>query len=321
MMYKLFASACIGLAALGSTPIASADTWPSRPIVLLVPWAPGGSSDTIARILGEDLSRRLNTTVVVENKPGAGGTIGSAQLARAKPDGYTFMLGVSGDQVNAEFLYPNLSYSPSKDIVPVSTVAREAILIAGNAKLPAAGPQDMLALAGKQELSFGTSGIGSTGHLAGELLKRRAHAQLNAIPYKGNAPAITDAIAGHVDMVIASPVAVVEHVRTGSLKALAVTSAERIEQLPDVPTLKESGYDIEVNTWYMVVAPAKTPQDIVERMSAAVRESVASPAVHARITQIGAIPQASTPQEMGALLKDERTVWGKLIQEAGISAQ
>jgi len=321
MKYKKILFACLGLAALGASPLAQADAWPSRPITLLVPWAAGGSTDTIARILGEDLSQRLNTTVVVENKPGAGGTIGSSQLARSRPDGYTFMLGVSGDQVNAEFMYPNLTYSPSKDIAPVSTVAREAILIAGNNKLPASTAQDLLALSRKKELTYATSGVGSTGHLTGELLRQRAQLQLTAVPYKGNAPAITDAIAGHVDLVIVSPAAVVEHIKTGSLKALAVTSPSRIPQLPDVPTLKESGYDIEVNTWYMMVAPAKTPADIVGRMSEAVRASVGSPAVQARIAQLAALPQGSTPEELAALLKSERATWGKVIRDAKISTQ
>jgi len=321
MKYKTILLACLGIAALGASQLARADAWPSRPITLLVPWAAGGSTDTIARILGEDLSQRLKTTIVVENKPGAGGTIGSSLLARSRPDGYTFMLGVSGDQVNAEFMYPSLNYSPSKDIAPVSSVAREAIIIAANPKLSAGTAQDPLALARKQELTYATSGVGSTGHLTGELLKQRAQLQLNAVPYKGNAPAITDAIAGHVDLVIVSPAAVVEHIKSGSLKALAVTSPSRIPQLPDVPTLKESGYDVEVNTWYMMVAPAKTPDDIVRRMSEAVRASVGSPAVQTRIAQLAALPQGSTPEELAALLKRERAIWGKVIRDAKISTQ
>jgi len=321
MNRKHLVIACLSFVAFGASLHTRADTWPDRPISLIVPWAAGGSTDTIARVLSEDLSRRLNTLIVVENKPGAGGTIGSSQLARAKPDGYTFMLGVSGDQINAQFMYANLNYRPSEDIVPVSTVARESIAIAGNMRLPVTDITSLLNLARQQPLDYGTSGIGSTGHLAGELLKRRTQTDLKAVPYKGAAPAITDAIAGHVDLVIASPATIIEHVKARNLRVFAVTSPVRIPQLPDVPTLKERGYDVEVDTWYMMMAPSQTPREIVTRMSEVVRASLTAPTVQARIVQLGATPQGSTPEELATLLKKERTTWGKVIQDAGLSAR
>ena len=322
MFRKVFAALALGLSCSSMTvATAAAGAWPERPVTLIVPWAAGGSTDTLARILSQDLGRRLHTTVVVENRPGAGGTIGSSYVARSAGDGYTFLLGVSGDQVNAEFLYPKLQYSPEKDLAPVSLIAGEALVFAARKDFPADGVQQFIDAAKKGTVSFGTSGVGSTGHLAGELLNRKIGGSLQAVPYKGGAPAVTDTMAGHLDVVIVSPIAVAQQIKTGQLKGIATTSSARLPVLSSVPTFKESGIDLEVHTWYMLMAPAKTPADVIAQMNAALNEALADKDVESKIAELGAAAKGSSPAELAELLAQERKRWGGLINEAGLKAQ
>ena len=322
MVHKLFARiALAGMAVFSATAACAVESWPTRPITLIVPWAAGGSTDTLARILGQDLGERLNTTIIIENKPGAGGTIGSMHVARSTPNGYTFLLGVSGDQINAEFLYPELQYSPSKDLVPVGLVASEALIISARPDLPAKSTQDIITRSKEQQVTFGTSGVGSTGHLAGELLNRATGAQLQAVPYKGGAPAVTDTMAGHLDLVIVSPIAVDQQIKGGQLKPIATTAAQRLDTLPDVPTLKEGGVDLEINTFYMMVAPSGTPPAIIEQMNQALGATLDNPEVKEKVRNLGAEPQSSTTEELRSLMSDERARWGALIESAGLAVQ
>lgn len=236
-------------------------------------------------------------------------------------DGYTFLLGVSGDQVNAEFLYPKLQYSPEKDLAPVSLIAGEALVFAARKDFPADGVQQFIDAAKKGTVSFGTSGVGSTGHLAGELLNRKIGGSLQAVPYKGGAPAVTDTMAGHLDVVIVSPIAVAQQIKTGQLKGIATTSSARLPVLSSVPTFKESGIDLEVHTWYMLMAPTKTPADVIAQMNAALNEALADKEVESKIAELGAAAKGSSPAELAELLAQERKRWGGLINEAGLKAQ
>lgn len=321
-MFKKFSTAVIfGMAFLTSGEAAYADNWPQRPITLVVPWAAGGSTDTLARIVSQDLGKQLNTTIIVENRPGAGGTIGSSHVAHAPGDGYTFLLGVSGDQVNAEYLYPKLNYSPEKDLAPVGLIAGEALVFAARRDLPINDVKSLIDASKKGTVTFGTSGIGSTGHLAGELFNRRVQGNLQAVPYKGGAPAVTDTMAGHLDLVIVSPIAVVQQIKTAQLKAIATTADKRLDTLPSVPTFKESGVDLEVNTWYMMVAPAKTPADIINQMNKALSNVLMKPEIKEKIAGLGAEAKTSTPAELATLLASERKRWADVIKTANLKAQ
>ncbi|MCK9511105.1 MAG: tripartite tricarboxylate transporter substrate binding protein [Pigmentiphaga sp.] len=319
MLRNIFIAALCTLSSGTSIAAEATERWPSQPITFVVPWAAGGSTDALARIVAEDVSGTLGVPVIVENRGGASGTIGASYVARAKPDGYTFMVDVSGGLINAEFLYGPLTYSPANDFAPVTLLAGEPIMIAANPKLPVANVKEMVERSKESELTFAVAGIGTTGHLSGELLAQHTGANLRVIPYKGSGPAVTDAIAGHTDLVIVSPMSVIPHAQTNRLKALAVTSAQRMPAAPDVPTLLESGYDVEIHTWYMVAAPAKTPASIITRMNEAIATALQKPDVISRIEALGSIPQASTPEELGELLTAERQKWGETIRKANIT--
>lgn len=260
----------------------------------------------------------MGQPIVVENQAGAGGTIGSNYVANAKPDGYHFLLGVSGDQIIAEYLYPSLKYSPSKDLAPVGLVARESLIISGRPDLPANDCEEWIEAAKAEDTTFGTSGVGSTGHLAGEMINRIAGTKMQAIPYKGGAPAVIDTIGKRLDTVIVSPIAVIQQIRSGKLKGLATTSDSRLDTMPDVPTLQECGIDLDVFTWYMLITTQGTDKAIIDRMNKALNKTLATEKIQKKISDLGAEPTSSSPEELQKLLDQERKQWHKLIESEDI---
>jgi len=321
MIKSFFSAAALSFVSLITTNVVAAQDWPKRPITLIVPWAAGGSTDTLARILQDELENQLNATVVVENRAGAGGTIGSLFVSRSKPDGYTFLLGVSGDQIIAEYLYPELNYSPSKDLAPVGLVAQESLIISARPELPAENCQDWVKMAINEDTTFGTSGVGSTGHLAGEMINRIAGTNMQAIPYKGGAPAVIDTMGERLDTVIVSPIAVTQQIRAGQLKGLATTANQRLETLPDIPTLKECGVDLDVYTWYMLVTTAGTDQEIIESMNQALNNALDNQEIQKKIRELGAEATNSTTDELTELMAMERKQWRELIETQNISRE
>ena len=282
----------IGAAALAAFALlvssgASAQAYPSRSVRMVVPFAPGGATDIIARIVAQKLADRLGQGVVVENKPGAGTTIGNAEVAKAKPDGYTFLFAPT-PFVISQVVYPTLPYDPQKDFAPVSLLATSPFILVVNAAFPAKSTAELVALAKAKPgtIAFASAGNGTVPHLSGELFKLRAGIDIVHVPYKGGGPAIVDLVSGQVPMMFATPIEVNAHVQSGKLRVLGTTSLQRLAAMPDVPTLSESGYpDFEVLSFFGVLAPAGTPPDIVQRVASDLAAVMELPEVRDRFAQ------------------------------------
>ena len=302
----------------------AADTWPNKPITYVVPFAPGGNTDTLARIIGPKLSTALGQPVVVENKPGAGGNIGSDFVAKAKPDGYTILGGtISSHAINAS-MYPNMPYDPIKNFEPITVLGQAPLLLVVPADSPYKSVKDLLdaAKAKPGALSFASAGNGTSPHLAGELLKSSAKIQATHVPYKGSGPAVTDILAGHVQFMFDTALIVGGHIKAGKLRPLAVTSSKRTSLFPDVPTLAEAGVPgYEIGSWQAVYAPAGTPKPIVERLNAEIVKALKSPDVAERFGGLGMEPVANTPAQMAEFNKAEVAKWAKIVKEANIKAE
>ena len=302
----------------------AADPWPNKPITYVVPFAPGGNTDTLARIIGPKLSTALGQPVVVENKPGAGGNIGSDFVAKAKPDGYTILGGtISSHAINAS-MYPNMPYDPIKNFEPITVLGQAPLLLVVPADSPYKTVKDLLdaAKAKPGALSFASAGNGTSPHLAGELLKSSAKIQATHVPYKGSGPAVTDILAGHVQFMFDTALIVGGHIKAGKLRPLAVTSSKRTSLFPDVPTLAEAGVPgYEIGSWQAVYAPAGTPKPIVERLNAEIVKALKSPDVAERFGALGMEPVANTPAQMAEFNKAEVAKWAKIVKEANIKAE
>jgi tripartite-type tricarboxylate transporter receptor subunit TctC len=310
--------------ALGIGPASSAmaQAFPSKPIKILVGFAPGGAMDIVARTVGQKVSASVGQPVIVDNKPGAGSNIAIRALIESAPDGYTVMLVANGLAANPA-LYQPVPFDPERDVVPVALVARLPVVIAANAKSEIASLAKLVeaAKARPGTVLYASPGNGSTPHLAVELFARAAGIALQHVPYKGGAPAINDVLGGQLPLVAVNAVEVLPHVKAGRLRVLAALSAERVSTLPDTPTIAESGYrGFEASVWHAFVAPRGTPPAVVERLSAEVRKSLASPEVKERLAGLGAEVSAAGPDELGTLIRMERARYGKLIREAGIKA-
>ncbi|CAH1651580.1 Bug family tripartite tricarboxylate transporter substrate binding protein [Chelatococcus asaccharovorans] len=303
---------------------AIAAEYPTRPITLLHGYAPGGSADTIARLVAKPLSERLGQAVVVDPKPGAGGNLAAAAIARAEPDGYTIGL-VTGGHAVAKGLYKSLAFDPVDSFEMVSNIVEYNFVLAVRTDHPAKTLQELLTIAKQApgSVKYGSAGIGTTHHLTGELLNKVAGVQMAHIPYKGEAAAITSVLNGEIPLIIASPVTIAPQIRAGKLRALAVTSDRRWDGLPDVPTVAEAGLkDFNVSTWAGIVAPKGTPPAIIARLNSEIAKLVADPEVKARIEgAVGGEIHTSTPAEMRARVAAETTRWVGVIKEAGIAQQ
>jgi tripartite-type tricarboxylate transporter receptor subunit TctC len=306
--------------ALGFASSAAADEYPSKPIRLIVPYSAGGTTDTLSRAYAKSLSGILKQPIVVENKPGAGGNLGVDAVAKAAPDGYTLGLTASGPLVINPTLYTKIPYDPAKDLAPITLIAIVPSVIAANpgAGIKTLGDLIRQAKASPDKFSFASGGSGTTQHLSGEMLKVMANINLTHIPYKGDAPAVTDALGGQVQVVIGSVTAVLPHVKTGKLIPLAVTSSKRNPAMPDVPTVEESGLPgYQSAAWYGIIAPAGTPKEIVKKLNNASVNAINSPDVSERIAAAGGTPITNSPDEFARFVLSEIPRWAKFIKQSG----
>ena len=314
-----------GLLATTALPRAGAQTAAGKPIRLLVGYPPGGPNDILARLIAPRLGEALKQAVIVENRPGVAGNLASTEVARAAGDGQTLLLGSAGPNAISPAVYPNFPFDPIKDIAPISMVALVPNVLVVRPDLPAQSLAELVALVRSKpgKLTFASSGSGSTLHLSGELFKQQAGLYMLHIPYRGTAPATQDVVAGNVDMIFAALPSVMPLVRAGRLRALAVTPARRSRTLPDLPTVAEAGASLglskyEVTPWYGVFAPGATPPELQARLSAAVRQVVAEPAVAEQLAAQGAEPLSNTPAEFRTLLQAEITKWAAVVKFANV---
>ena len=302
---------------------ALAQAWPSRIIRLIAPFPAGGGTDSAARIVASRLSELLGQQVVIDNRPGAGSNIGIEAAARSAPDGYTMLLGAPTLATN-RFLYASLNYDSLADLAPVSLLCRFPNILAVSISSPVTSVRGFIdhATANPGKVTYSSPGIGTTPHLAGELFKRMAGIELTHVPYRGAAAgAVTDAIAGRVDAIFNTAGSLLQTVRTGQLRGLAVTTAQRFPTAPELPTIAESGVpSFDVSSWYSLWMPAKTPTDIIKKVNAATVTALSEPAVRSKYDLLGVVVESSTPEQLGALLRSEIDKWGPVIKDAGISA-
>ena len=310
------------LVLLGMLSAASAQTYPSRPIKLVVGFAPGGGVDINARMLAPKLSEYLGQQVVVDNKPGAGTNIANEYVAKSPADGYTLLINTAAVAINMS-LYSKLPFDTLRDFAPVSVFSESPNVLVVNAKLPAANVRELVALlrASPGKLNYSSAGVGTTQHLSAELFKLRTKTFVVHIPYRGTAPSLTGLIAGEVDLSFANIPAIQGHLKNGRLRALATTGPRRDPQLPDVPTMKEAGVDgVDVTVWYGVLAPAATPRPIIQTLAAAVARATRDPDTRKRMLEQGADPVGNTPEEFGKLLREEVARWAEVVKVSGARA-
>ena len=301
----------------------SALDYPTHPITLIVPYAPGGGNDVLARGVAEPMSKALGQPIVIENHGGAGGSIGTRQVAKSAPDGYTLGLGGTGTLAIDPTLYPNAGYDPRKDFAPVGLIATSPLIILVNPSLPAHNVQELIALAKAQpgKLNYASAGRGSGIHLGTVLFALTAGIELTHVPYRGTGPALTDLLGGHVAIYFSSLASAVGLVMDGKLRALGVTGLKRSAIFPDVPTVAEQGLPgFEAVLHYGIVAPASTPRPIVDKLNAALRAALNSDEVHRRIATEGAEPLPTTPDEYAADIDREETKWSALVKKSGAKA-
>ena len=296
--------------------------WPARPVRVVVPFTPGGSTDITARLVSNRLQEVWGQSVVVENKPGAGGNIAADMVAHSDPDGYTIL--ISGPPlVTNQFLYPSLSYDPVGDFAPVTMLITQPNLMCVPNSSPAKSVQEFIAYCNdnRGKVTFASSGNGTTLHLSGELFKRLAKVEMIHIPYRGGAPAINDLIPGRVDVIFDNMPSILSHVRAGSLRGLAVTTKDRVGVVPEIPTIAETVPGFDVFSWFGFFVPARTPPDVIARINADTNAALAYPQVKSRFEDLGAVPKGSTPSELAAFLKSETDKWGPVIKEAKIKVE
>jgi tripartite-type tricarboxylate transporter receptor subunit TctC len=299
-------------------------TYPSRPVSMVVGFAPGGGTDTVARILAKTVGDALGQQIVVENKAGAGGNIATDYVAHAAPDGHTLLLGNVGSLTVAPHLVANLPYDPLRDFAPITMAVVFANVVVVPASLPAQTLPEFVKLAREKPgtITYGSSGIGGAGHLSGELLKDAAKIDIVHVPYKGGGPAMQGLLGGQIHAYFAAPASVVGHLKAGRVRALATTGPRRAQLLPDVPTIAESGYPgYEAMNWYAYVAPAKTPKGIIDRLNREIVKALTAPDVVALLHKQGLEPSSSSPEELGRYIKSEYETWGKVVKQAGIKAE
>jgi tripartite-type tricarboxylate transporter receptor subunit TctC len=320
---------CLVLGAAMAPGSVFAQAWPSKAIRIVVPFAPGGTTDILARSLAPELQRALGVTVVVDNKPGAGGNIGAADVAKAAPDGYTLLMGTVGTHAINVALYPKLPFDPVKDFVPVSLVASVPnVLVVNPARAEQYGIRNVADLArfikaNPDKLNMASSGNGTSIHLSGELFKSLSGGGMVHTPYKGSGPALIDLMGGNVDLMFDNLPSAMPHIKSGKLKALAVTSAQRSGALPDTPTVAEAGPDdgslktYEASSWFGLLAPAGTSVDIVNRLQQETAKALASAALKDRLLAQGALPGGNTPAEFARMIDDETRKWARVVKQSG----
>ncbi len=323
-MKVLFRSLALGLALTGAFASAHAQSanYPNRPIKLVVPFGPGGFTDVVARVLGQKLGQSMNTSFVIENKPGAGSTIGTGEVAKAAPDGYTLVM-VSTTHTVSPWIYKSIPYDPIKGLTPVSKLVDSAYVLLAHPKLPANNVKELIALAKSQpdKIHYGSSGNGSSQHLMGGMFESMAGVQMKHVPYRSSAGAANDLVAGVVETGFAGVPNALAQVPAGRLKALAVTTSKRVPQLPDVPTMQEAGLpQYEASVWLALLAPPNTPREIVNKLNAELAKVMAQPDTVKALQDAGVEPSLSTPEALQAYMAQEMERWGKVVKSANIKA-
>jgi tripartite-type tricarboxylate transporter receptor subunit TctC len=321
---RLAAALCAALPLFAITAqAADADPYPNRPIKVVVGFAAGGSSDTVMRILAPRMAELLKQSVVIDNRPGAGGNIASEFLVKAPADGYTVMLGTIGSLAVNQHLN-KLSYNPVTQTVPLSMAVVFSNILVVNAASDIRSLDDYVrqARVERSRLSFGSSGVGSSGHLAGELLKSAAGLSNQHVAYRGGGPAMNDLLGGVLPSIFSSPTDALQFIQAGKLRPLATTGSKRLEALPQVPTIAESGYPgFETTNWYAFVAPQRTPAEVVQRLNAAIVGALSDPGVVAQLRKLGLDPMPSTPEEAARFMRSESEKWGSLVRKAGLKSE
>jgi tripartite-type tricarboxylate transporter receptor subunit TctC len=309
---------------LVSLPLAAAaQVYPSKPVRMIVPWAPGGTTDILGRVIAQKMGEKWGQPVVVENRGGAAGNIGTEAAARSPADGYTILLGTMSSHAMNPFLYARMSFDPVKDVAPVSLVANVATVLVVPPSLPVSNVNELIALARSKpgQLNFASGGIASFNQLCAELLKMMAKIDIVHVPYKGGGPAVADLVGGKVEMLFTGAPVTMPHIKAGRLKVLAVTDSQRSAALPDTPTMSEALPGYEFNNWYGLMAPAGTPRPLVDLLNAEVHRILALPDVKERFSGLGADPMPSTPERFGAVMRADAEKWGKVIRDAGVKAE
>lgn len=322
-MRNAFAAASLCLAGAGFAGLAASQAYPVKAIRFIVPFSPGGGTDLVARIVGQKLNEAWGQPVVIDNRPGAGSTVGTALAVNAPADGYTILMSSISMAFEAT-LYKNLPFNPIRDLAPVSLVASQPNMVVVNTALPVKSVKELVALAKAKpgSINYAAAGNGSGPHLATELLKLLAGIDLTQVNYKGTGPALNDLLGGQVQMMVSVVASTLPHVKTGRLRALAVTGSARSPSMPDIPTLAEAGVEnYEFNTWYGIQVPAKTPQEIIKRLNAEVVRIVRRADVQQRYSAAGLEPLSSTAAEFGAMIRSEIAKWAKVAKVAGVTVQ
>ncbi len=311
------------LALVAGTEALAQGAFPTRPVTLIVGFAPGGGTDIAARIVAKQLAVEFGQQVIVENRAGAGGNIATGAVARAAPDGYLISLATISSLTVQPHLNSKLPYDPRRDLAPLTMGVVFANVLVVHPSVPAKTVAEFVALAQAKPgtIGYGTSGIGTTGHLAGELFRMMAKAPIVHVPYKGGGPAMTDLLGGQIPSSFASAPSALAHVKAGKIRALATTGAARSSFLPDVPTIAESYPGYEATNWYAFVAPAKTPKDVVEQLNRQLVKVLSTPSVREQLLANGMEPQPSTPEELARYMEREFETWGRVVKEAGIQAE
>jgi tripartite-type tricarboxylate transporter receptor subunit TctC len=315
LMLAAAAALCLG------TGLAQAQPWPEKPVTLVVPFPAGGTTDVLARALAEKLQQSLGQTVIVESKPGAGATLGADYVAKAKPDGYTLLVGAVHHTI-ATSVYKKLPYDFQKDFAPLTVIAMVPNVLAVSAASPAKNVADLVAMAktAKPELSYGSNGNGTAQHLIGTQFQNQTGTTLLHIPYKGSGPLTNDLLGGQVTMSFDTITPVLPHIQAGKLRPLAVTTAKRSAALPDVPTLAESGLaGFDIGTWFGVLAPAGTPKPVLTRLSEEMMKIIRSPDFQKRMADIGADPVGNTPEQMASQIKNDTEKFARLVKDAKVT--
>ena len=323
-MIKKILVAALCAASMLHSGASMAQAWPSKPIRMMVPFPPGGSTDIVARIVAQKLSERLGQSIVIENRGGGGGTIGTAAVAKSAPDGYSLAVASTSTHVVAPGVYPKLEYDPVKDFAPVGLMAVSPYLLVVNPAVNAKSLKELVVLAKQQpgKLNYASAGIGSTTHLAMEMLKAATGTFMLHIPYSGNGPAGTAVVGGQVEILFGSLPALLPHAKSGRVRALAVGTPKRSPSLPDVPTVAESGYPgFDASLWLAIMAPAGTPQPVIDRLNKELVTLIAAPETREALDKAGAEPLSGTPAELAAMIRDGIPKYARVIKAAGVKPE
>lgn len=321
LIIQVIGSICLTAAAMPAISAGNANDYPSKPIHLVLPFPPGGPTDTVSRAIGDELGKAWKTPVVIENRPGGNSFIATEAVARSNPDGYTLLVAFFGTLVVNPSLYDKLPYDPVKDFAPITTVATLPLMLVVNPQSPIHSIKELIDLskAKPDQFTFASGGAGQGAHLAGELLKNMAGISMIHVPYKGNAPAVTDLLGNHVDMLFDGMTSSLPHVKSGRLRAIAVSTEKRAAAMPDLPTVAESGLPgFDVGSWFGILAPANTPEPIVAKLNAELVRIINSPDFKSLLAGLGLDAKPSTPQEFASYMRQETAKWAKVVKDANI---